>query len=411
MQFVTYFKDLYRKYAIDVVFVLLLGVVITFPLEKLNPIFIFSLVVVQASVMLINRNIRFEGSPFFWLLMALFALNVFGLLYSENLSRGFTVITRQISFVLFPLLYAVYRLKSFSVLFKIYVAAILCFILVFELDTLYRFFYKSDTFPLNTTLFLSYRYTGAELTRIIDMHNAYFGMYVVFSNVLLISFLRNTKKNFTIVALLLLIAFQSLFILQMVAKTAIILNILIVIPSLVYFLIKLKKTKILFFSVVLVVFLGWFSLQYLNLPFNRIADRFTELKAGDSDHRDTRTEMWQAAAPLIQQNLVFGVGTGDVRELLHQAYEAYGVTPRSNLHNQYLDYLLRFGLPGLLVFLAALAMAFFRAVKTNNYIYFCFTIIIMGCCLTENILSRQWGITFYACFNYLLYIYQPKKDT
>ena len=38
----------------------------------------------------------------------------------------------------------------------------------------------------------------------------------------------------TIVVLLLLIAFQSLFILQMVAKTAIILNILIVIPSLVY---------------------------------------------------------------------------------------------------------------------------------------------------------------------------------
>jgi len=400
------FRNIFVKKNIDIVFLLLLGVVASFPLEKINPIFIFILFLTQMGYLIYYRKVEFKTSFFLWSLIALFSLNFFGLFYSEDMPRGFTIITRQISFVLFPLFYALYRIRKISILFKTYIVAIFCFILFCELETLYRFFYKSNVFPLNLELFLSYRYTGAELTKVIGVHNAYFGMYITFSNVLLISFLKNIKKNYKILLLLLVIVFQSVFILQMVAKTAIIVNTIIVVFSLVYFLIKFKKVKFLIFLLALVLSLGWFSLKHLYLPLNRIADRYAELRNGDSTNRDTRAKMWKSAGPIIKEHYMIGVGTGDVENLLHKEYESRNIQSRSNIHNQYLDYLMRFGVLGIVIFLSVLGIAMYTAIKTKNYVYFCFTMIIIGCCMTENILSRQWGITFYACFNYLLFMSQ-----
>tara|TARA_R110002049_G_scaffold307520_2_gene508270 strand:- start:28924 stop:30156 length:1233 start_codon:yes stop_codon:yes gene_type:complete len=406
MGIVRAYRNIFIRKKTDIFFLLLLGVVASFPLEKINPVFIFILFSTQIGYLIYYRKVEFTPTFFLWLLIALFALNFLGLLYSEDLSRGFTMITRQISFVLFPLLYAVYHIRNISILFKTYVAAIFCFILICELETLYRFFYMSDVFPLNLELFLSYRYTGAELTKVIGVHNSYFGMYIMFSNVLIISFLQKVKKNFVLLLSLLLIGFQSVFILQMVAKTAIIMNTVIVISSLVYFLIKLKKIKLLVFLIGLVLSLGWFSVKHLDLPLNRIADRYMELKNGDSTNRDTRVKMWKSAVPIIKEHYMFGVGTGDVENVLHKEYKIKNIQSRSNVHNQYLDYFMRFGVLGIVIFLSVLGVALYTAIKTKNYVYFCFTIIIIGCCMTENILSRQWGITFYACFNYLLYISQ-----
>lgn len=400
------FRIFFEKKNIDIVLLLLMSVAATLPLQKINPIFVFTLFSVQVGFIIYYRKIQFNNSLFLWLLISLFVLNVVGLLYSENLNRGFIIITRQISFVLFPLLYSIYCVKNISILFRTYIVAIFCFIVVCELNTLYRFFYLSDVFPLNLELFLSFRYTGAELTKAIGIHNAYFGMYIIFSNVLIISFLQKVKKNYNQFLLILLVSFQSIFILQMVAKTAIIINTIIVVFSLVYFLIKLKRIKVLILLISLTLALGWFSAKYLDLPLNRIADRYIELKSGDDAIRDTRVKMWNSSIPIIKKNYVFGVGTGDVEDLLHKEYEIKNIQSRSNIHNQFLDYLLRFGVVGIVIFLSVLGVALYKAIKTKNYIYFCFTIIIIGCCMTENILSRQWGIIFYAYFNYLLYTWK-----
>lgn len=410
MQLKTYATQYLQKNNIDFVFILLLGVVATFTLDKINPIFIFSLMIIQTFVLFRpDEKINFKTTTYFWLLMALYGLNIVGMLYTDNYSKGFNTITRQISFVLFPLFYSVYRVKNIGLLLKFYVIAVFCFILTFELHTLYLFFYKSDIFPLDLELFFSYRYTGAELTKLFEMHNAYFGMYIMFSHVIILDYLSRTKKYYIIVLLLLLIVFQSLFLLQMVAKTAIILNALLILCSLAYILVKRKLFKILAFSVVLLAVSGWFASQHLNLSVSRITDRMMELQKGDGSEQETRARMWSAAIPVIKENYLIGTGTGDVKKQLHAEYKERGINIRSNVHNQYLDYLMRFGIVGLGLFLAVFAYSLMHAIKTNNYIYFCFTIIIMVCCFTENILSRQWGITFFATFNYLLY-YQYQKQ-
>lgn len=410
MQLKTTVDQYFKKNNIDIVFMLLLGVVATFTLEKINPIFIFSLMTIQGFILFRRKEkIEFKTTRYFWLLMALYGLNIVGMLYTDNYSRGFNTITRQISFILFPVFYTVYRVKNIGLLLKVYVTAIFCFILLFELDTLYRFFYKSDIFPLDLELFFSYRYTGAELTKLFEMHNAYFGMYIMFAHVIILDYVRRAKKNYIIILLLLLIAFQSLFMLQMVAKTAIILNALLIVSSLAYILIKRKLYKTLVFSVILLIAAGWFSVKHLNLTIDRISTRMMELQEGDGSRQETRVRMWSAAIPVIKNNYIIGTGTGDVKKELHAEFEKKNIGIRSNVHNQYLDYLMRFGILGIGLFMTVFAYSLIHAIKTNNYIYFCFTIIIMICCFTENILSRQWGITFFATFNYLLY-YQYQKQ-
>jgi O-antigen ligase len=410
MQLKTYATEYLQKNNIDFVFILLLGIVTTFTLDKINPIFIFSMMIIQGIMLFMpDEKVKFKTTPYFWLLMALYGLNVVGMLYTEDVSRGFNTLTRQISFVLFPLFYSVYNVKNIGLLLKLFVISVFCFILVFELDTLYRFFYKSDVFPLDLELFFSYRYTGGELTKFLEMHNAYFGMYIMFANVIILDYLSRTKKYYRIILLLLLIVFQSLFLLQMVAKTAMILNVVLVICSLAYILIKRKLYIALTFSILLLGASGWFATKHLNLTVSRIVDRVAELQEGEGAERETRARIWSAAVPVLKENYIVGLGTGDVKKSLHAEYEKNDIKIRSNVHNQYLDYIMRFGILGLGLFLTIFGYSLIRAIKTNNYIYFCFTIIIMVCCFTENILSRQWGITFFATFNYLLY-YQYKKE-
>lgn len=397
----NYFKNL------DIVFLFLIGTISTFPLDKWNPKFIFGLFIAQLFLVIKKRDFKIKTTPFFWMLIALYSLNFIGLLYSEDISSGFTIITRQISFVLFPLFYASYKLKNVKLLFKIYCVAIFVFSIIFEGYTLYRFFYKSDIFPLDIDLYLSFRYTGAELTKLLGMHNAYFGMYIIMSNILIVSFLKSTKKTLFSILLLLVIAFQSFFLMQMVAKTAIILNILIIIPSLIYLLIK-NNNRTLVFLTVIVFGISYFTITKFNLPLNRIVERLEELSNKNKTERETRDILWKSALPIIEENVFFGLGTGDANNVLLDKYKKEGLKTNTNVHNQFLDYLLRFGIMGLITFFSVFGYAFYKSVKLNNYVYFCFLILIIGSCATENILSRQWGITFFSSFNYLLYLIASK---
>ncbi len=401
------FKDWtkFKTWGIDVVFLLLLGIASSFIFDRLNAILVFFLFFLHFFLVLKGGKIKFETTPYFWGLILFFSLNIFGLIYTENLSRGLDIIGRQISFLLFPLFYITYKVRNISLLLKIYCAAIFALIILFEVDIIYRFFFNSNTFPLTLDLFLSYRFTGVKLTELLPIHNSYFAMYIMFSNVIIFHFITKTKSSFTAIGLFLLIWLQSFFILQMVAKTAIVLNALIVAISIIYVLTKHKGHKMLLITSFSAIIMLSFTYAYLDYPIRRISDRFVELSEGEMAKRETRIKLWNSAMPIVKDNYILGVGTGDVEDLLHDAYQLSNISSTSNIHNQYLDYSLRFGVVGLLFFLSILGGALVHAVKTGSYLYFCFTIIIMGCALTENIFSRQWGIIFYAFFNYLLFVF------
>lgn len=105
---------------------------------------------------------------------------------------------------------------------------------------------------------------------------------------------------------------------------------------------------------------------------------------------------WRVA----RENWLFGVGTGDVNdELLKQYNTDESQLPdelRRRPHNQYLTFLISFGIIGLLYFLYLNFYSVKKAFQTENWMTMVFTLVATLSFLTEDTLETQIGASFYA---------------
>ncbi|MBK8685990.1 MAG: hypothetical protein IPN26_14010 [Bacteroidetes bacterium] len=75
-----------------------------------------------------------------------------------------------------------------------------------------------------------------------------------------------------------------------------------------------------------------------------------------------------------------------------------------NTHNEYLNYWLSFGLLGFIILLAVLLIFLYRAIKRKDVLYISLMILLLCTFLTENWLSVQHGVLFFAGFGSLFFI-------
>lgn len=115
-----------------------------------------------------------------------------------------------------------------------------------------------------------------------------------------------------------------------------------------------------------------------------------------------RLEFWRAAVYLIAQNPVLGVGTGDVKGSMTEAYEAIDsklYDPfRLRAHNQYLTFWVAFGIAGVLLLLASLFIPLGVPVPERGFLFTAFCLIVALSYLTEDTLETQAGVTFVSFF-------------
>jgi hypothetical protein len=119
-----------------------------------------------------------------------------------------------------------------------------------------------------------------------------------------------------------------------------------------------------------------------------------------------RFEYWKTAWYIIQKNLWFGVGTGDVQNEFDQAYEELN-SPlehefRHRSHNQFLTFWVSFGIGGLLLFIALWGLLLKQTVSTNNWLALSFVLIALASFIPEDTLETQQGVTFVGFFVGLL---------
>jgi hypothetical protein len=115
-----------------------------------------------------------------------------------------------------------------------------------------------------------------------------------------------------------------------------------------------------------------------------------------------RLEFWKAATGIIEKNLWFGVGTGDVVAAFHHEYQEMN-SPldtrwRLRSHNQFMAIGVALGLFGLCVFVFSLAYPF-REKSSRDFLYIIFLSIAVFSMLSEDTLETQAGITFFSLFN------------
>jgi len=126
-----------------------------------------------------------------------------------------------------------------------------------------------------------------------------------------------------------------------------------------------------------------------------VVQRFLYLDAG-----------WKIA----KENLVFGVGSGDVKKAFRDYYEETQ-SPlnhkwRRRAHNQFLTFLISFGIVGLVICLTALVAPLFIAGRQRSFLAVGFFILMLLSMLNEDTLETSAGVAFVAFF-YSLFVFGP----
>ncbi|GMN10065.1 hypothetical protein MTsPCn9_15200 [Croceitalea sp. MTPC9] len=159
--------------------------------------------------------------------------------------------------------------------------------------------------------------------------------------------------------------------------------------------------------------------NYYNLIIGKeLKDYYDYTKFGDESkvatwEKTNRVYIWKSSLEIIEAHPWFGVGTGDEKKELYKEYKAKGfnqlIKSRMNTHNQFLSYLVRYGLVGTSIILLTFILLFKDALGNKHSTYTFFLCFMVLCMLTENIMVRQWGVVFFAFFNSCFY-YGSKKE-
>ncbi len=109
---------------------------------------------------------------------------------------------------------------------------------------------------------------------------------------------------------------------------------------------------------------------------------------------------WEIGMGLAMENILTGVGTGDIKESFKVAYENYPVfiepKYRHRAHNQYITFLATFGILGFCYFLGFVLFLLERWSHRNLFLFFALAAVVSF--LSEDTLETQAGVTFFSFF-------------
>ncbi len=115
---------------------------------------------------------------------------------------------------------------------------------------------------------------------------------------------------------------------------------------------------------------------------------------------------WNTAFVIFKENLLFGVGTGDIQDAFNQQYEKENsiLTEKFRLraHNQFITAFVTYGIVGGILFLVFLFYPFIALNLKENYLYLAFFLVMVISMFTEDTLDTQVGLTLYVFFSSLL---------
>lgn len=144
-------------------------------------------------------------------------------------------------------------------------------------------------------------------------------------------------------------------------------------------------------------------------------DEFNNNRSVNGHSLIMRLYFWKAAIHIIKDNLLAGIGTGDVQNELNKAY-LETKAPLSQEwfkrpHNQFLTITVATGLIGLIIFILNLILPILLLRKNLHLLYWPFTVMVIISFFIEDTLETQAGLTFYAFFNVLFISMAHYKET
>jgi hypothetical protein len=143
-------------------------------------------------------------------------------------------------------------------------------------------------------------------------------------------------------------------------------------------------------------------------------DMYINLNNPNNQSFSQRIEYTKAALYIIRHNF-FGVGAGNSDKYYAKAYKYLDSNLNEKfqykVHNQYLTYMVRYGIPGFIVIVFLLFYGIIRKDVYRNFLLVLFLVLIGISCLGENTLEDHSGLAFFLFFLTLVMWHSPKKET
>lgn len=357
---------------------------------------------------------QFVKNPLSWLLLSYYFMHIIGLLYSSNLKDAFHYLEIRATFLAFPLMFFVLKIKpkQLKLILLVFAFSTIFFSLIgLAYRTYFYFFEIMDT---------GYFYSD-NIIDIFGMQAVYYAVYVNFSIFILIHYIIEEHKVITIPSWLVVVAIVYLFLVNflLASRLSMISLYFMSIIYLIIFIVKKRKYfigSIMFFSgIALVISLMVFfpktikrfkSIENVKFNFentNPINHYNGKISDDNWNGANTRLAIWTCASEIFEDNFLIGVGTGDYSDKLNERYTKhhfyFGLKRQYGTHNMYIQTLVMFGIIGLLIFIIFMFYPIVMAFYQKEYLYIVFIAFIIFAMLTEDFFSRNQGILLFTFFN------------
>lgn len=322
-----------------------------------------------------------------------------GLIYSEDLDTGLRGVETSLGLVALPLV--VHRARDFQrghlrQVFIAFAGGLVAASLICLVHAFLRFRQGSGT-----EVFFFY-----QLTETIGSHPTYLAYYLIAALTFGI-FLLYERSRMSRLAVLAVMFFLFGVLLLTGGITAFVSILYVFAFFLLRFLLGGNKREHVTAMVTVIIMVG--SMFLFNELRNRDPSGFV------MDDSWERIPLWESALNATQVSL-FGVGTGDYRQVLNAYYQSHGMgsfaMANLNAHNQFLETYGANGLVGLAALLVILIRPIYLAVKVGNTLgaLIFFPFLIYG--MTEVFLGRYQGVVFFGLMSqcFLAYHYGQRPS-
>lgn len=309
---------------------------------------------------------------------------------------------QKASILLLPIVWLLISNTTRQLIYQqMWVFVLCCVVLCFAGNIFYLLYHSGDVVQSHVV----YRLFFESAT---GLHPTYMGMYICLSVAWLL-FEHGWSGRLRGWLIVVCFAALFLFLFALLPKAPIVALLLIMFHFLL--ISKGQKEKKIIVSVALA--LSLICMLFVPFSMQRIAEigKPSNIKQGNAlvdNSMDMRKLIWKIDNTVLKENWVVGVGPGQVPAELGKQYFLYSLIIKYPLgvfdtHNQYLNQWISFGLIGILLFLAILWLHFFKAKQLNNALYFYLLLILSVTFFTENVLSNQHGVVFYAFFTAMFF--------
>jgi len=362
-------------------------------------------------------NLSDHRSKMLLLFASLYLIGLVGLLYTSNITKGQAILQKQSALLFFPLVFG-----TTSVLSSLSLKRLMAhFLVATGLTCIIGFGFGAYNFSVSGQI---EAITGKGILVFYDFTPFLMGLYCLTALVFTFNYseedFKRFKKWLTVLTIIL-----SVFIFLLSLRIIIFCWLLLVL-FFVWKTIKRTLYRALFaFGFLLVAVISGVLIPPLKNQWRELADSSGKaniiLDADSSLGRNwggkaLRIAIWKCSGDVIKKHWLTGVGTGDTQDSLQQAYEnrKFYFASRYNqydAHNQYLQFAIGFGMPGLLLMILCISVPLYqyrRKYSTNAY--WLFLAIFALTALTESVLEVNKGIILYSFFN-SIFAFTSLKNT